>query len=87
MRRALAALQQALAPQVFDPRAAGNTVSFTLAMADATAALVVPQLSRRVLEEGIHVGLRVRAADHPRPAPSCWSRRRSTSRSGYFSNT
>ena len=59
VRRALSSLQQALEPQVFDPRAAGNTVSFTLAMADATAALVVPQLARRFLDEGIHVGLRV----------------------------
>ena len=32
VRRALSSLQQALEPQVFDPRAAGNTVSFTLAI-------------------------------------------------------
>lgn len=59
VRRALASLQQALEPQPFDPRAAGNAVSFTLAMADATAALVVPRLAQRFLREGIHVGLRV----------------------------
>lgn len=59
VRRALASLQQALEPQSFDPRAAGNTVSFTLAMADATAALVVPTLAKRFLADGVHVGLRV----------------------------
>lgn len=59
IRTALANLQDALAPQAFDPKAAGNTISFTLAMADATAALVVPALARRFLEDGVHVGLRI----------------------------
>lgn len=59
VRRALSSLQLALEPQAFDPRQVGNTIHFTLAMADATAALLVPMLARRFLAEGIHVGLRI----------------------------
>ena len=42
VREALATLRQALAPTVFDPRAAGK--SFRVTMADATAALLAPPL-------------------------------------------
>ncbi len=59
VRQALSNLQQALEPQAFDPRAVGNTVSFTLAMADATAALLVPALARRFMQEDVHVDLRI----------------------------
>lgn len=59
VRQALSSLQQALETQAFDPRGTGRPVSFTLAMADATAALVVPMLARRFQEEGVHVALRI----------------------------
>src|SRR6187549_1983627 len=49
VRAALTKLQQAFEPQAFDPRQPGH--SFTLAMADATAALFVPLLAQRFLRE------------------------------------
>lgn len=58
VRAALAKLQQAFEPQRFDPHEPGG-VSFTVAMADATAALFVPALAQRFQREGIQVGLRV----------------------------
>jgi len=57
VRAALAHLQQAFEPQAFDPREPGT--SFTLAMADATAALIVPMLAGRFQAEGLRVGLRI----------------------------
>jgi DNA-binding transcriptional LysR family regulator len=57
VRAALAKLQDAFEPQQFDPRASDH--SFTLAMADATAALFVPVLAQRFEREHIRVGLRI----------------------------
>ncbi len=57
VRTALARLQEAFEHQQFDPRSAGQ--SFTLAMADATAALFVPLLVQRFEREGFKVGLRI----------------------------
>jgi DNA-binding transcriptional LysR family regulator len=57
VRAALVQLQQAFEPQAFDPRQGGH--SFTLAMADATAALCVPVLAQRFQREGTRVALRV----------------------------
>ncbi|HTP71582.1 MAG TPA: LysR family transcriptional regulator [Burkholderiaceae bacterium] len=50
VRTALASLQQALAPGSFDPRT--DAVSFRVAMADATAALLAPPLVRAI--ESVH---------------------------------
>ena len=58
VRAALARLQQAFEPQPFDPREPGQA-SFTLAMADATAALFVPVLAERFQRERTPVGLRI----------------------------
>lgn len=58
VRQALASLQQAFEPQDFDPLQARG-VSFTVAMADATAALFVPALARRFQRDGVQVALRV----------------------------
>lgn len=57
VRSALAALQQALAPGEFDPRA--QAVSFRLAMADATAALLAPALVDEVQRSQALVDLHV----------------------------
>lgn len=57
VRTALARLQEAFEHQQFDPRSTAQT--FTLAMADATAALFVPLLVQRFQREGIKVGLRI----------------------------
>ncbi|MET0517977.1 MAG: LysR family transcriptional regulator [Burkholderiaceae bacterium] len=57
VRAALAQLQQAFEPQPFDPCQPGH--GFTLAMADATAALLVPVLAQRFLRERTQVALRV----------------------------
>jgi len=46
VRTALASLQQALAPRSFDPRT--DTVSFRVAMADATATLLAPPLLKAI---------------------------------------
>ncbi|HEX2011327.1 MAG TPA: LysR family transcriptional regulator [Roseateles sp.] len=58
VRAALANLQQAFEPQSFDPHEARG-ITFTIAMADATAALFVPALARRFQRQGLHVGLRI----------------------------
>jgi len=50
VRSALASLQHALAPGSFDPRT--DAVSFRVAMADATAALLAPSLVRAI--ESVH---------------------------------
>src|SRR5512139_3101574 len=50
VRSALATLQHALAPGSFDPRT--DAVSFRVAMADATAALLAPPLVRAI--ESVH---------------------------------
>eukprot|EP01137_Pigoraptor_chileana_P000955 Opistho-2@37917 len=60
VRAALGSLQQVFEPQPFDPRdphEAGR--SFTLAMADATAALFVPVLVKRFQREQLRVALRI----------------------------
>ena len=57
VRNALASLQSALAPSVFDPATAGN--AFVLAMADATAAELMPGLVAVLGEEAPGVSLRV----------------------------
>ena len=57
VRASLDRLQEAFEPQGFDPRTDARL--FTLAMADATAALAVPLLVRTLQEEGAKVDLRV----------------------------
>ena len=57
VRAALGGLQHALAPEQFDPQAA--PVSFRIAMADATAALLAPPLVRAVEAQQARVNLRV----------------------------
>lgn len=57
VREALGSLQSALAPSVFDPATADN--SFVLAMADATAAELMPGLVAVLGEEAPGVSLRV----------------------------
>ena len=57
VRASLDSLQEAFEPQGFDPRT--DARSFTLAMADATAALVVPLLVRALQAEQAQVDLRV----------------------------
>ncbi len=57
VREALVSLQSALAPSVFDPATADN--SFVLAMADATAAELLPGLVAVLAEEAPGVSLRV----------------------------
>ena len=67
VRASLESLQAALAPQGFDPRT--DARSFTLAMADATAALIVPVLVSALQRESARVDLRVvpLASRDPRP--------------------
>ena len=57
VRASLDSLQDALAPQGFDPRSDAQT--FTLAMADATAALFVPVLTQALQRESAQVELQV----------------------------
>ncbi|MBQ0959977.1 LysR family transcriptional regulator [Ideonella sp. 4Y11] len=57
VRAALAGLQQALAPQDFDPVA--DPVNFRLAMVDATAVLLMPHLIATVERSGAAVNFRV----------------------------
>jgi DNA-binding transcriptional LysR family regulator len=56
VRGALGDLRAAFEPQAFDP--AHDTRSFTLAMADATAAVIVPPLIRALDAQGATVDLR-----------------------------
>ena len=67
VRASLESLQAAFAPQGFDPRT--DARDFTLAMADATAALIVPVLVSALQREGCCVDLRVvpLASRDPRP--------------------
>lgn len=57
VRAALAGLQQALAPGVFDARA--QAVSFRLAMVDATAVLLMPPLVQAIESQQAQANLRV----------------------------
>ncbi len=57
VRRALATLQHALAPERFDPRA--DAVTYRVAMADATAALLAPWLVRAIESAQAAANLRV----------------------------
>ncbi|MEO8297886.1 MAG: LysR family transcriptional regulator [Burkholderiales bacterium] len=57
VRAALQALQQALAPSGFDPLEQG--ANFRLAMADATAALLMPAMVAEIERIGAQVNLRV----------------------------
>ena len=67
VRRALAALEDALEPASFDLKTAD--ASFRLAMADATAALGLPQLVRAIEEEapGIKIRMMPLTTRDPRP--------------------
>jgi DNA-binding transcriptional LysR family regulator len=68
VRRALAELEEAVAPdQTFDPSTADNT--FRMAMADATAALWLPSLVRKIENEapGITVRMVPLTTREPRP--------------------
>jgi len=57
VRQALAGLREVFDPQAFDP--AHDERSFTLAMADATAAVLMPPLLGALAREGSRVDLRV----------------------------
>ena len=57
VRRSLATLQHALAPERFDPRA--DAVNYRIAMADATAALLAPWLVRAIESVQAAANLRV----------------------------
>ena len=57
VRDALASLQSSIAPAAFDP--AHSTQNFVLAMADATAAMLVPPLIRHIETQAPTVTLRV----------------------------
>lgn len=67
VRDALASLQQALAPQDFD--AGRDERHFTLAMADATAALFVPALADGLAREHAQVALTIAALSTRDPRP------------------
>ena len=56
VRAALGELREVFEPQAFDPQR--DPRGFTLAMADATAAVIVPALVRALDAEGAKVGLR-----------------------------
>lgn len=58
VRAALDALRHSLAPEVFDPQ--HDSASFSIAMADATAALIAPPLVRAVESGRAQVTLRVK---------------------------
>jgi DNA-binding transcriptional LysR family regulator len=57
VREALAALQQAMAPRAFDPRA--QPLNFRLAMTDATAVLLVPAMIAGIEAEQALCNLRI----------------------------
>ena len=67
VRQSLQRLQQLLSPQAFD--AQHDERHFTLAMADATAALFVPVLAQALQREQALVDLRVVALDTRDPRP------------------
>jgi DNA-binding transcriptional LysR family regulator len=67
VRDALESLRAAIAPSDFD--AARASVSFVLAMADATAALLVPPMVRRLEREAPGVSLRIRPLTTRDPRP------------------
>lgn len=67
VRQALASLHQALAPQAFDARR--DERRFTLAMADATAALFLPVLAEALQREQAQVDLRVVSLTSRDPRP------------------
>lgn len=67
VRAALEQLQGAFEPQGFDPQA--DARSFTLAMADATSALVVPWLVNTLRREQARVDLRITGLTSRDPRP------------------
>ena len=67
VREALRALQQAIEPPSFDPRV--DARAFTLAMTDATAAVLMPVLMRRWADAGAVATLTVVAIDSRDPRP------------------
>lgn len=67
VRQALASLHEALAPQGFDARR--DERRFTLAMADATAALFLPVLAEALQREQAQVDLRVVSLTSRDPRP------------------
>ncbi len=67
VREALASLRAAIAPVDFDP---GTTrASFTLAMADATAAILMPRLMRTMESQAPRASIRVRPLTTRDPRP------------------
>jgi DNA-binding transcriptional LysR family regulator len=64
---ALDRLQEAFEPQGFDPQQ--DSRNFTLAMADATAALVMPTLARALQTQQAQVNLRVQGLSTRDPRP------------------
>lgn len=67
VRQALDGLRASIAPEDFDLTEARD--SFVLAMADATAALLVPQLVRRLEHEAPNITLRLRPLTTRDPRP------------------
>lgn len=67
VRQALAGLRDVLDPQAFDP--AHDERTLVLAMADATAAVLVPPLIERLEREGARVGLRIEPLTSRDPRP------------------
>lgn len=67
VRRALAQLQEAIAPHTFDMSQA--TATFRLAMADATAALALPSLMRSIEKEAPGLSIRMMPLTTREPRP------------------
>jgi DNA-binding transcriptional LysR family regulator len=67
VRRALAQLQEAVAPHTFDVSQA--TATFRLAMADATAALALPSLMRSIEKEAPGLSIRMMPLTTREPRP------------------
>ena len=74
IRLALDRLRQALDPQGFDPTE--DERGFTLAMADATATVLMPSFMAALACEGARAEVRVAAADLARPARPARARQR-----------
>lgn len=71
MRDALALLQESLAPGNFEPATATST--FVLAMADATAATLVPPLVQIIEREAPGISVRVLPLTTRDPG-GCWTK-------------
>lgn len=80
VRDALALLQESLAPGAFEPSTATST--FVLAMADATAATLIPRWCKSLSADPGHLG--ARAAPHHRDPRRTLDEESATMAVGYF---